>query len=66
MAHAVFDPAMAPPGKATVHAYFAGNEPYEVWQGMDRRSAEYKQLKKQRAEPLWQVRVCVCACVRVT
>ena len=32
-------------GKALIHAYTAGNEPYEVWQGMDRRSAEYKALK---------------------
>lgn len=50
----VFDPSLAPPGKATIHAYVAANEPYDLWQGLDRRSTEYKQLKEQRAEPLWQ------------
>jgi len=50
----VFDPKLAPPGKAVVHAYTAGCEPYDVWAGMDRASAEYKQLKQQRAEVLWK------------
>ncbi|KAL6760779.1 hypothetical protein V8C86DRAFT_3017971 [Haematococcus lacustris] len=50
----VFDPAMAPPGKHVVHAYFAANEPYEAWAGMDRRSPEYKRLKQERAEPLYK------------
>lgn len=70
----MFDPSLAPPGKAVVHAYYAANEPYDLWKGMDTKSAEYKALKEQRAEPLWKVRVClpavclpacayVCACV---
>jgi phytoene dehydrogenase-like protein len=50
----VFDPNLAPPGKAVVHAYTAGCEPYDVWAGMDRASTEYKQLKQQRAEVLWK------------
>jgi hypothetical protein len=29
----VFDPSLAPPGKAVVHAYYAANEPYEVRDG---------------------------------
>ena len=41
----VFNPSLAPPGKATVHAYTAGNEPYSLWEGLDRRSQEYKDLK---------------------
>ncbi len=46
----VFNPSLAPPGKATVHAYTAGNEPYSLWEGLDRRSQEYKDLK-----------VCLCS-----
>ena len=38
-------PAWRHPGKAVVHAYTAGNEPYSLWEGLDRRSQEYKQLK---------------------
>ena len=41
----VFNASLAPPGKAVVHAYTAGNEPYSLWEGLDRRSQEYKQLK---------------------
>ena len=35
----------------------AANEPYELWKGLDSKSEEYKALKEQRAEPLWQVGV---------
>jgi hypothetical protein len=63
----VFDPSLAPPGKAVVHAYYAANEPYDLWKGMDTKSAEYKALKEQRAEPLWKVGVClfVLVCYKV-
>ncbi|KXZ49671.1 hypothetical protein GPECTOR_20g528 [Gonium pectorale] len=50
----VFDPSLAPPGKATVHCYCAANEPYELWAGMDRRSPEYRAFKEERAQPLWR------------
>ncbi|KAG2437504.1 hypothetical protein HXX76_006153 [Chlamydomonas incerta] len=50
----VFDPSLAPPGKATVHCYCAANEPYDLWAGLDRRSPEYKALKEERAQPLWE------------
>lgn len=53
---AVFDPSMAPPGKAVVHAYYAANEPYEVWQGVQRGTPEYEALKNERAQDLWKVR----------
>ena len=41
-------------GKHVVHAYTAGNEPYSIWEGLDRKSEEYKELKKQRAECLYK------------
>lgn len=50
----VLDPALAPPGKHVVHVYTPGNEPYHLWQGLDRRSEAYAQLKQQRAEAMWQ------------
>lgn len=50
----VFDPSLAPEGKHCVHAYTAGNEPYELWQGMDRKSEEYARLKEERSQCLWE------------
>jgi len=41
----VFDKSLAPAGKATIHAYVAANEPYGLWEGLDRKSKEYKDLK---------------------
>eukprot|EP01025_Chloroclados_australasicus_P031418 TRINITY_DN31773_c0_g1_i1.p1 TRINITY_DN31773_c0_g1~~TRINITY_DN31773_c0_g1_i1.p1 ORF type:complete len:402 (-),score=35.16 TRINITY_DN31773_c0_g1_i1:362-1444(-) len=46
----VFDKSLAPPGKAVVHAYTAGNEPYSFWAGMKTNSQEYKDLKEERSE----------------
>ena len=48
------DPALAPPNKHVVHAYTAANEPYAPWANLDRRSAEYKAFKEERAECLWK------------
>lgn len=50
----VLDPSLAPPGKHTIHVYTPATEPYELWQGCDRRSPAYAQLKAERAAPLWQ------------
>lgn len=50
----VFDASLAPPGKAVVHAYTAANEPWELWEGVTRGTAEYAALKKERAEVLWR------------
>ncbi|GAB1538829.1 NAD(P)/FAD-dependent oxidoreductase [Scytonema sp. NUACC21] len=50
----VLDPSLAPPGKHVIHAYTPGNEPYALWQGMDRKSAEYAKAKQVRAEVMWQ------------
>ena len=41
----VFNPGLSPPGKFLVHAYCAANEPYSNWEGMDRKSQAYKDLK---------------------
>ncbi|MBE7385346.1 MAG: NAD(P)/FAD-dependent oxidoreductase [Leptolyngbya sp. SIO1E4] len=48
------DRSLAPAGKETLHVYTPGNEPYALWQGLDRRSEKYTQLKAQRAEVMWQ------------
>ncbi|MEM6446842.1 MAG: NAD(P)/FAD-dependent oxidoreductase, partial [Cyanobacteria bacterium P01_D01_bin.123] len=50
----VLDPSLAPAGKHVIHAYTPGNEPYELWAGLDRRSPQYAELKQQRAEVMWQ------------
>ncbi|KAG5185959.1 amine oxidase [Tribonema minus] len=49
----VLDPGLAPPGKHAVHAYMAGNEPYSLWEGLQRGSKEYEELKEQRTQVLW-------------
>ncbi|VVB00006.1 unnamed protein product [Arabis nemorensis] len=50
----VLSPNLAPPGKHVLHAYLPGTEPFSLWEGLDRRSAEYKNLKYQRSEVLWK------------
>ncbi|MEW5302257.1 MAG: hypothetical protein WDW36_005059 [Sanguina aurantia] len=50
----VFDPALAPPGKAVVHAYYAASEPYALWEGLARGTPQYAAMKEERAQPLWQ------------
>ncbi len=50
----VFDKSLAPAGKATIHAYVAANEPYDIWEGLDRKSKEYKDLKV-KLQPMWSV-----------
>ena len=50
----VLDPSLAPPGKHTIHVYTPGSEPYEIWQGMDRKSAAYTVQKQARSAVMWQ------------
>ena len=50
----VIDPALAPAGKAVVHAYTAGNEPWEIWEGLTPGSKEYENLKEERSQCLWE------------
>ncbi|PKA54642.1 Prolycopene isomerase, chloroplastic [Apostasia shenzhenica] len=45
---------LAPSGKHLLHAYTPGTEPFSLWEGLDRRSAEYKKLKAERSEVLWR------------
>ncbi|KAI8028228.1 hypothetical protein LOK49_LG02G02777 [Camellia lanceoleosa] len=49
----VLSPDLAPPGKHVLHAYMPGTEPFGLWEGLDRKSAEYKELKAKRSEVLW-------------
>jgi len=49
----VLDRSLAPEGYIVVHAYGAGNEPYEMWENLERNSQEYKDLKEERAAVLW-------------
>ncbi len=50
----VLDPSLAPPGKHTIHVYTPGNEPYQLWQGLERNSKEYQQQKTARSQVMWQ------------
>ncbi|KAJ0099336.1 hypothetical protein Patl1_19848 [Pistacia atlantica] len=50
----MLSPDLAPPGKHVLHAYTPGTEPFELWQGLDRRSPEYKKLKVERSEVMWK------------
>ncbi|XP_058097667.1 prolycopene isomerase, chloroplastic [Magnolia sinica] len=45
---------LAPPGKHILHAYMPGTEPFGMWEGLDRRSSEYKSLKAERSEVMWR------------
>lgn len=50
----VKDPSLAPEGKHCLHAYLPATEPYSLWEGLDRRSEEYKRLKEERSQVLWR------------
>ncbi|MCL2926983.1 MAG: NAD(P)/FAD-dependent oxidoreductase [Trichodesmium sp. St19_bin2] len=50
----LIDSTLAPPKKHVIHVYTPGNEPYQLWQGMDRKSQEYAQQKQERAEVMWR------------
>ncbi|MGB3401502.1 MAG: NAD(P)/FAD-dependent oxidoreductase [Microcoleaceae cyanobacterium] len=50
----VLDASLAPAGKHVIHVYTPGNEPYDLWQGLDRQSPEYHQQKQKRAAVMWQ------------
>jgi len=50
----VLDRDLAPEGYLVLHTYGAGNEPYHVWEGLERNNPKYAALKKERSEPLWR------------
>ena len=39
---------LAPAGKHVLHAYTPGTEPFSLWEGLDRKSADYRRLKEER------------------
>ncbi|KAK7363932.1 hypothetical protein VNO77_06097 [Canavalia gladiata] len=47
-------PNLAPLGKHVLHAYMPGTEPFELWEGLDRKSSEYRNLKAERSEVMWR------------
>ena len=49
----VLDPTLAPQGKHVIHVYTPGNEPYALFQGMDRGSEEYRKQKEVRSQIMW-------------
>ena len=49
----LIDPTLAPEGKHVLHAYVPATEPYEWWNGLDRKSDEYLQKKEEAADFLW-------------
>jgi phytoene dehydrogenase-like protein len=50
----IIDGSLVPPGYLMIHAYAAANEPFEIWQDMDRKSKLYKDQKIERAQVLWR------------
>jgi len=50
----LLDSTLAPPGKQSIHVYTPGNEPYDLWQCLERGKPEYAAQKQQRAEVMWQ------------
>lgn len=51
----VHDETLASEGYAVLHAYTPATESYERWAGLDRKSDEYKKLKEERSQYLWNV-----------
>ncbi|GMH42356.1 hypothetical protein BSKO_10275 [Bryopsis sp. KO-2023] len=49
----VIDPDFAPAGKHSLHSYVPATEPFEIWEGLDRKSEEYEKLKEERCQVLW-------------
>jgi len=55
------DPSLAPEGYHVIHAYGAGNEPYEPWEQFEhltdskarKSSKEYQDFKMERSSPIW-------------
>lgn len=49
----VHDESLAPLGYGVLHAYLPATEDYTIWEGLDRKSIEYQQLKESRSVYLW-------------
>ncbi|KEF43255.1 MAG: carotene isomerase [Cyanobium sp. CACIAM 14] len=44
----LLDPSLAPAGHQVLHGYTPANEPWELWQGLERGSPAYEALKRER------------------
>lgn len=51
----VHDDSMAPEGYGVLHIYTPATEEFDRWEGLDRKSEEYKSLKEERSQYLWNV-----------
>ncbi|KAL3908351.1 MAG: hypothetical protein SGILL_008515, partial [Bacillariaceae sp.] len=51
----VHDDTLAPDGYGVLHIYTQATEDFGRWDGLDRKSDEYKALKEERSEYLWNV-----------
>mmetsp|Transcript_8743 Transcript_8743/g.21592 ORF Transcript_8743/g.21592 Transcript_8743/m.21592 type:complete len:276 (-) Transcript_8743:73-900(-) len=49
----LIDPSLAPEGRHVIHAYLPATEPYALWEGVDRSSSEYAELKRERSNCLY-------------
>eukprot|EP00580_Thalassiosira_gravida_P002086 CAMPEP_0201607112 /NCGR_PEP_ID=MMETSP0492-20130828/6341_1 /ASSEMBLY_ACC=CAM_ASM_000837 /TAXON_ID=420259 /ORGANISM="Thalassiosira gravida, Strain GMp14c1" /LENGTH=622 /DNA_ID=CAMNT_0048071649 /DNA_START=63 /DNA_END=1931 /DNA_ORIENTATION=- len=56
------DQSLAPPGYHVIHAYTAGNEPFEDWERFEHlmddaaaraKDEDYQNFKEERAKPIW-------------
>ena len=44
----VLDKNMAPEGKHVLHGYTPANEPWEIWENLNPKELEYRNLKEER------------------
>ena len=51
----VHDDSLAPEGYGVLHIYTPATEKFDRWEGLDRKSKEYKSLKEERSRYLWNV-----------
>lgn len=51
----VHDDTLAPDGYGVLHIYTPATEEYGRWEGLDRKSDEYRALKEERSQYLWKV-----------
>lgn len=51
----VHDDSLAPDGYGVLHIYTPATEDYSRWEGLERKSEEYKALKEERSQYLWEV-----------
>jgi len=51
----LLDPHLAPPGQHVLHGYTPANEPWHLWEHLQRGTPEYKALKAERCAVFHQV-----------